>query len=48
MLARCWEQRKSAMVGSQASSLLGCMQAAAFAGREAVDCPSECSFYLKD
>ncbi len=47
MLNTCRGQRKSAMVGSQASSLLGCLQAAVFAGREAVDCPSECSFYLK-
>lgn len=38
---------KSAMVGSQASSLLGCLQAALFAGGAEVDCPSECSFFLK-
>ena len=35
------------MVGSQASSLLGCLQAAIFAGHQAVNCASECSFYLK-
>ncbi len=38
---------KDIMVGSQASSLLGCLQAALFAGHETVKCPSECSFYLK-
>lgn len=47
MLARCVEAGKEVMVGSQASSLLGCLQAAAFAGRAAVACASECSFYLK-
>ena len=38
---------RSAMVGSQASSLLGCLHAAIFAGQAAVDCASECSFFLK-
>ena len=38
---------KSAMIGSQASSLLGCMQAALLAADARVDCASECSFYLK-
>ena len=38
---------KEVMVGSQASTLLGCTQAAIFAGREAVTAPSECSFYLQ-
>ena len=47
MLAFSAAHEKGAMVGSQASSLLGCLQAAVFAGREEVDCPSECSFYLK-
>ena len=47
MLERCVESGKEAMVGSQASSLLGCLQAAIFAGRAAVTCASECSFYLK-
>ena len=47
MLDRCVEAGKQVMVGSQASSLLGCLQAAAFAGRAAVTCASECSFYLK-
>ena len=47
MLLAAAAQGKSAMVGSQASSLLGCLQAALFASRAEVDCPSECSFYLK-
>ncbi len=47
MLELCAKSGKSAMVGSQASSLLGCLHAALFAGYSAVDCPSECSFYLK-
>ena len=47
MLDACVDAGKAAMVGSQASSLLGCLQAAVFAGREAVTCASECSFYLK-
>jgi len=38
---------KSVMVGSQASSLLGCLHAAVLAGQPGVACPSECSFYLK-
>ncbi len=38
---------KEVMVGSQASSLLGCLQAAIFAGQRQVTCASECSFYLK-
>ncbi len=47
MLELCAAGGKRVMVGSQASSLLGCLQAACFAGDVAVDCPSECSFYLK-
>ena len=47
MLEACVDAGKAAMVGSQASSLLGCLQAAVFAGRPAVTCASECSFYLK-
>ena len=47
MLLVAAAQGKGAMVGSQASSLLGCLQAALFASRAEVDCPSECSFYLK-
>lgn len=47
MLELCVTAGKDVMVGSQASSLLGCMQAAVFAGHAAVNCASECSFYLK-
>ena len=47
MLELCQERGKSVMIGSQASSLLGCLHAAVFAAHEAVDCASECSFYLK-
>ncbi len=47
MLERCVESGKAIMVGSQASSLLGCLHAALFAGRADVTCASECSFYLK-
>ena len=47
MKALCVKAGKELMVGSQASSLLGCLQAAIFAGQGAVACASECSFYLK-
>lgn len=47
MLDICVVAGLDLMVGSQASSLLGCLQAAVFAGHEAVTCASECSFYLK-
>lgn len=47
MLEICAAADKDAMVGSQASSLLGCLQAAVFAGRAAVSRANECSFYLK-
>ena len=47
MLAMCSVAGKDAMAGSQASSLLGCLQAAIFAGHQAVNCASECSFFLK-
>lgn len=47
MLDRCVEAGLDVMAGSQASSLLGCLQAAVFAGRAAVTCASECSFYMK-
>ena len=47
MLEHCVAAGKDAMVGSQAGSLLGCLQAAIFAGHEAVTCANECSFYLK-
>ena len=47
MLERSVAAGKAAMVGSQASSLLGCLQAAVFAGYQSVTCANECSFYLK-
>lgn len=47
MLERCRAVGKDVMVGSQASSLLGCLQAAVFAGHQTVSCASECSFFLK-
>ncbi len=47
MLELCRAASKDVMVGSQASSLLGCLQAAIFAGHQAVKCASECSFFLK-
>ena len=47
MLALAARQGRSAMVGSQASSLMGCLHAAVFAGQAAVDCANECSFFLK-
>ena len=47
MLNMCRAADKDVMVGSQASSLLGCLHAALFAGQQPVNCASECSFYLK-
>ena len=47
MLDMCQDAGKEAMAGSQASSLLGCLHAALFAGHQAVTCASECSFFLK-
>ena len=47
MLSSAARAGKGIMIGSQASSLLGCMHAAAFAARAQVTCPSECSFFLK-
>lgn len=47
MLKLCSKQGKSVMMGSQASSLLGCLYAATFAGKSGVDCASECTFFLK-
>ncbi|MEQ8673999.1 MAG: enolase C-terminal domain-like protein [Aggregatilineales bacterium] len=38
---------KGVMVGSQASSLLGCLHAALFSAQEGIDHATECSFYLK-
>ncbi len=47
MLEKASGAGKSLMIGSQASSLLGCLHAAVLAGRREVNCPSECSFYVK-
>ncbi|MCY3779547.1 MAG: enolase [Chloroflexi bacterium] len=47
MLDLVREAGKGVMIGSQASSLLGCTHAALFAADERVNCASECSFYLK-
>ncbi len=38
---------KGIMIGSQASALIGCMQAAIFSGKSGINYPTECSFYLK-
>ncbi len=38
---------KGIMIGSQASSLLGCLHAALFASRGGIEHPTECSFFLK-
>lgn len=46
MLKQALECKKSVMIGSQASSLLGCLYTALFAGYAGVDCATECSFYL--
>ncbi len=47
MKESCAKADKGLMVGSQASSLLGCLHAASFAAQRAVNCASECSFFLK-
>ena len=47
MLDLAEQAGKGLMIGSQASSLLGCMHAALFAADKRVDCASECSFFLK-
>ena len=47
MLAAARDYRKGVMVGSQASSTLGTIRAAIFAGLEGIDYPSELSFFLK-
>ena len=47
MMELCEKAGKEVMVGSQASSLLGCLHAATFAAQTAVTCASECSFFLK-
>jgi L-alanine-DL-glutamate epimerase-like enolase superfamily enzyme len=47
MLAAVQQQHKGVMVGSQASSTLGTIRAAVFAGLAGIDHPSELSFFLK-
>jgi len=47
MLSLCKQHVKQVMVGSQASSLLGCLFAATFAGMAFIDCANEVSFFLK-
>lgn len=47
MLSVCKQHNKHVMIGSQASSLLGCLYAATFSGMASVDCANEVSFYLK-
>lgn len=47
MLQAASAAQKQIMIGSQASSLLGCMHAALFAAHEQVNCASECTFFLK-
>lgn len=47
MLEAARQQQKGVMVGSQASSTLGTIRAAIFAGLEGVNHPCELSFFLK-
>ncbi|MBE7552581.1 MAG: enolase [Anaerolineales bacterium] len=47
MLTAARQQQKGVMVGSQASSTLGTIRAAIFAGLAGIDHPSELSFFLK-
>lgn len=47
MLAAARQHNKGVMIGSQASSTLGTIRAAIFAGLEGVNHPSELSFFLK-
>jgi L-alanine-DL-glutamate epimerase-like enolase superfamily enzyme len=47
MLQLAEQHDKGVMVGSQASSTLGTIRAAIFAGLEGIDYPSELSFFLK-
>lgn len=47
MLNMCKEHVKQVMIGSQASSLFGCLYAATFAGMAFIDCANEVSFFLK-
>jgi L-alanine-DL-glutamate epimerase-like enolase superfamily enzyme len=47
MLAAAKQHHKGVMVGSQASSTVGTIRAALFAGLDGIDHPSELSFFLK-
>jgi L-alanine-DL-glutamate epimerase-like enolase superfamily enzyme len=47
MLSAARQHGKGVMVGSQASSTLGTIRAAIFAGLEGIDYPCELSFFLK-
>jgi len=47
MLRLSQSNKKGVMIGSQASSLLGCLYAAMFAGIQGIDYATECSFFLK-
>lgn len=47
MAERALQAHKGIMIGSQASSLLGCLHAASFALHAGITHPTECSFYLK-
>jgi L-alanine-DL-glutamate epimerase-like enolase superfamily enzyme len=47
MLKRALRRGKRIMIGSQASSLLGCLHTIIFACQAGIDCPTEGSFFLK-
>ena len=47
MLAAATQLGKGVMVGSQASTTIGTIRAAIFAGMPGIDHPSELSFFLK-
>jgi L-alanine-DL-glutamate epimerase-like enolase superfamily enzyme len=47
MLAAAKKYHKGVMIGSQASSTVGTVRAALFAGSKGIDYPSELSFFLK-
>ncbi len=47
MLKWCRGNEKSVMIGSQASSLFGCLYAATYSAMDGVDCANECSFFLR-
>lgn len=47
MMRRARRRGKQIMIGSQASSLLGCLYAIIFACQQGINCPTEGSFFLK-